>query len=50
MAETFDTATGMLLDNGKGPSTRTGGLNNCGSHFYLALYWSQALTAQTRGP
>jgi len=47
LAETLDTATGMLLDNGKGPSTRTGELDNRGSHFYLALYWAQALAAQT---
>lgn len=47
LAETLDTATGMLLDNNKGPSTRTGELDNRGSHFYLALYWAQALAAQT---
>jgi len=48
LAETLDTATGMLLDNGKGPSTRTGELDNRGSHFYLALYWAQALAEQTQ--
>jgi isocitrate dehydrogenase len=48
LAETLDTATGMLLDNGKGPSTRTGELDNRGSHFYLALYWAQALAEQTK--
>ncbi len=48
LAETLDAATGMLLDNGKGPSTRTGELDNRGSHFYLALYWAQALAAQTQ--
>lgn len=47
LAETLDTATGTLLDNNKGPSTRTGELDNRGSHFYLALYWAQALAAQT---
>jgi isocitrate dehydrogenase len=47
LAETLDTATGMLLDNNKGPSARTGELDNRGSHFYLALYWAQALAAQT---
>ncbi|HET7836677.1 MAG TPA: NADP-dependent isocitrate dehydrogenase [Variovorax sp.] len=47
LAETLDTATGMLLDNNKGPSTKTGELDNRGSHFYLALYWAQALAAQT---
>ncbi len=48
LAETLDTATGMLLDNKKGPSTRTGELDNRGSHFYLAMYWAQALAAQTQ--
>jgi len=47
LAETLDTATGMLLDNNKGPSTKTGELDNRGSHFYLALYWAQALAAQS---
>ncbi|MDM0012486.1 NADP-dependent isocitrate dehydrogenase [Variovorax sp. J22P168] len=47
LAETLDAATGMLLDNNKGPSTKTGELDNRGSHFYLALYWAQALAAQT---
>ncbi len=43
----LDDATGKLLDNGKGPSTRTGELDNRGSHFYLAMYWAQALAEQT---
>ena len=47
LAKTLDTATGTLLDNSKGPSSRTGELDNRGSHFYLALYWAQALAAQT---
>ncbi|WP_213956585.1 NADP-dependent isocitrate dehydrogenase [Variovorax sp. dw_954] len=47
LAKTLDAATGMLLDNGKGPSTRVGELDNRGSHFYLAMYWAQALAAQT---
>ncbi|MDN8616897.1 NADP-dependent isocitrate dehydrogenase [Variovorax ginsengisoli] len=47
LADTLDAATGMLLDNNKGPSTKTGELDNRGSHFYLALYWAQALAAQT---
>ena len=47
LAQTLDAATGKLLDNGKGPSTRTGELDNRGSHFYLAMYWAQALAAQT---
>ncbi|MBB5606075.1 MULTISPECIES: NADP-dependent isocitrate dehydrogenase [unclassified Janthinobacterium] len=47
LAKTLDEATGKLLDNNKSPSTRTGELDNRGSHFYLALYWAQALAAQT---
>jgi len=47
LAKTLDAATGTLLDNNKGPSARTGELDNRGSHFYLALYWAQALAAQT---
>ncbi len=47
LAKTLDEATGKLLDNNKGPSRRTGELDNRGSHFYLAMYWAQALTKQT---
>jgi isocitrate dehydrogenase len=47
LAKALDDATGKLLDNKKGPSTRTGELDNRGSHFYLAMYWAQALAAQT---
>ena len=47
LARTLDTATGKLLDNNKGPKTRTGELDNRGSHFYLAMYWAQALAEQT---
>ena len=46
LAETLDLATGRLLDNGKGPSRRTGELDNRGSQFYLAMYWAQALAEQ----
>jgi isocitrate dehydrogenase len=46
LAKTLDEATGLLLENNKGPSRRTGELDNRGSHFYLALYWAQALAAQ----
>ncbi len=46
LAETLDQATGKLLDNNKSPSRRTGELDNRGSHFYLALYWAEALAAQ----
>ena len=47
LAKTLDAATGKLLDNNKGPKTRTGELDNRGSHFYLAMYWAQALAEQT---
>jgi len=47
LAKTLDLATGKLLDEGKSPSRRVGELDNRGSHFYLALYWSQALAAQS---
>jgi isocitrate dehydrogenase len=46
LAQTLDSATGKLLDNNKGPSPRTGQLDNRGSHFYLAMYWAQALAEQ----
>jgi len=47
LAATLDEATGKLLDNGKSPSRKTGELDNRGSHFYLAMYWAQAVAAQT---
>jgi isocitrate dehydrogenase len=47
LARTLDEATGTLLDNNKSPSPRTGELDNRGSQFYLAMYWAQALAAQT---
>ncbi len=50
LAKTLDEATGQLLNTGKSPSPRTGELDNRGSHFYLALYWSQALAAQSEDP
>ncbi|WP_077036226.1 NADP-dependent isocitrate dehydrogenase [Pelomonas sp. KK5] len=47
LAKTLDQATGQLLDNNKNPSPKTGQLDNRGSQFYIALYWAQALAAQT---
>jgi isocitrate dehydrogenase len=47
LARTLDEATGKLLDNNKSPSPRTGELDNRGSQFYLAMYWAEALAAQT---
>jgi isocitrate dehydrogenase len=48
LAKTLDAATGKLLDNDKGPSPKTGQLDNRGSQFYLAMYWAQELAAQTQ--
>ncbi len=46
LSKTLDEATTKLLLNNKSPSRKAGELDNRGSHFYLALYWAQALTAQ----
>ncbi len=46
LATTLDQATECLLDNGKSPSPRTGEIDNRGSHFYLAMYWAEALAKQ----
>ena len=50
LAKTLDQATEKLLENDKSPSRRTGELDNRGSHFYLALYWAEALAAQNDDP
>ena len=47
LASTLDAATAKLLENNKSPSRKVGELDNRGSHFYLALYWAQALVEQT---
>ena len=46
LARTLDQANGQVLDNNRSPERKVGGLDNRGSHFYLALYWAQALAAQ----
>ena len=46
LAETLDAATGKFLENDKSPGRKLGTIDNRGSHFYLALYWAQALAAQ----
>ena len=46
LAETLDSATGVFLDHNKSPSRKVKELDNRGSHFYLALYWAQALAEQ----
>ncbi|MHA7941468.1 NADP-dependent isocitrate dehydrogenase [Formosa sp. 3Alg 14/1] len=48
LADALDEATGKLLDNGKSPSRKVKELDNRGSHFYLALYWAEALVNQTK--
>ena len=48
LADTLDTATEQLLLNDKSPKRKAGELDNRGSHFYIALYWSQALAAQDK--
>ena len=50
LGDTLDAATGLLLSNGKSPARRLGSLDNRGSHFYIALYWAQALAGQTDDP
>ncbi|MEU3571862.1 NADP-dependent isocitrate dehydrogenase [Kitasatospora sp. NPDC036755] len=47
LADTLDRATGTFLNEDKSPSRRLGGIDNRGSHFYLAMYWAQELAAQT---
>ena len=47
LADTLDRATGTLLENDKGPARALGGIDNRGSHFYLAMYWAQELAKQS---
>jgi isocitrate dehydrogenase len=49
LAETLDEANGKFLENDKSPARKVGaGIDNRGSHFYLCLYWAQALAAQSK--
>ncbi|MGK7390883.1 MAG: NADP-dependent isocitrate dehydrogenase [Candidatus Cyclobacteriaceae bacterium M2_1C_046] len=48
LGDTLDTATGKLLENEKSPSRKVNELDNRGSHFYLALYWAEALAEQDK--
>ncbi len=48
LADTLDAATGKFLENDRSPGRKLGSIDNRGSHFYLALYWAQALAAQDR--
>ncbi|MEO8689178.1 MAG: NADP-dependent isocitrate dehydrogenase [Solirubrobacteraceae bacterium] len=47
LGKTLDQATGALLEHGRAPSRKAGELDNRGSHFYLTLYWAQALAEQS---
>ena len=47
LSNALDRATGELLDNNKSPSRKVNELDNRGSHFYLAMYWAQALAEQS---
>src|SRR6201996_2528258 len=48
LAETLDAAIGKILEFNRSPARKVGEIDNRGSHFYLALYWAQALAAQTK--
>lgn len=50
LGETLDQATAKFLENGKSPSRKVNELDNRGSHFYLTLYWAEALAAQDKDP
>ena len=48
LADTLDAATGEFLNNNQSPSRKVGEIDNRGSHFYLAMYWAQALATQDK--
>ncbi len=48
LAETLDAANSKILDNNKSPARKVGEIDNRGSHFYLAMYWAEALAAQSK--
>jgi isocitrate dehydrogenase len=50
LAETLDEAIGKILEYNRSPARKIGELDNRGSHFYLALYWAQALARQSKSP
>lgn len=47
LADALDAGTGLYLEEGRSPSRKVGELDNRGSHFYVALYWAEALAEQT---
>ena len=48
LADALDEANGKILDNNRSPARKVGEIDNRGSHFYLAMYWAQALAAQSK--
>src|SRR5690606_27772699 len=50
LAKALDQANGLVLDSNRSPARKVGELDNRGRHFYLALYWAQALAAQDEDP
>jgi isocitrate dehydrogenase len=48
LAEALNKANAMFLENDKSPARKVGGIDNRGSHFYLAMYWAQALAEQSK--
>jgi isocitrate dehydrogenase len=48
LAETLDQAIGKFLDGNRSPARKVGQIDNRGSHYYLAMYWAEALAAQSR--
>jgi isocitrate dehydrogenase len=50
LADTLDNANSKILEFNRSPARKVGEIDNRGSHFYLALYWSQALAAQDKDP
>ncbi|HET6605247.1 MAG TPA: NADP-dependent isocitrate dehydrogenase [Rhodopila sp.] len=50
LADALDVANGKILEFNRSPARKVGQLDNRGSHFYLALYWAQALAAQSKSP
>ena len=48
LSETLDEATAKFLDNDKSPARKIGSIDNRGSHFYLAMYWAEALASQNK--
>lgn len=48
LAETLDVANGKFLDENKSPARKVGEIDNRGSHFYLAMYWAEALSSQDK--